>query len=119
MVVGKGRSRGSGKYWGGGGGGGLGVVVGRSSPALFLRMLSAALFSNVPALTSLTAACADLVQTFCANHGWVLQKASFSSSNKVLFLRIACPRLPLYSLSMVSLGSYRELLQDTENEHLQ
>ena len=83
------------------------VVVGRSSPALFLRMLSA-LLSNAPALTSLTAACADLVQTCCANHGWVMQKASFSSSNKVLFLRIAFSRLPIYSLSMVYLDSYWE-----------
>ena len=44
----------------------------------FLCMLSA-LLSNAPALASLTAACADLVQTFCANHGWVL----FSSYNSV------------------------------------
>ena len=39
-------------------------------PAFALRMFSA-LASNASALTLLTAACADLVVTFCANHGWV------------------------------------------------
>ena len=79
----------------------------RNSPPFFLRMLSA-LLSTAPAQTSLTAACADLVQTFCVNHGWVLQKASFNSSNSMLFLRIAFSRPPLYSLSTVWFGSYRE-----------
>ena len=79
----------------------------RNSPAIFLHMLSA-LLSNAPALASLTAACADLVHTFCANHGWFLQKALFNSSNNVLFLRIAFSRSPLYSLSMIGFGSYRE-----------
>ena len=60
---------------------------------------------TTPALTSLTAACADLVQTCCANHGWVLQKASFSSSNKVLFLRIAFSRLP--SVILPQYGIFR------------
>ena len=47
------------------------------------------------ALTLLTAACADLAQTFCANHECVLQKASFNRTSNVLLLRIAFSRLPL------------------------
>ena len=34
----------------------------------------------------------------------------------MLFLRIGFSGLPLYSLSMVPFGSYREELQGTENE---
>ena len=73
-------------------------------PAFFLRMFSAL----ASALTLLTAACADLVVTFCANHGWVWQKASFNSSSNVLLLRIAFSRPPLYSIRTLSFGSYRE-----------
>ena len=44
-------------------------------------MLSA-LLSKAYALNffPITAACADLMQTFSANHGWVAQKASWNSS---------------------------------------
>ena len=48
-----------------GGGAGSAVVMGGDD-------------STASALTLLTAACADLVHTFCANHGCVLQKASFN-----------------------------------------
>ena len=49
-----------------------------------------AFLCSAPALASLTAACADLVQISCANHGWVL----FISSSSI-------SRLHLYSTSML------------------
>ena len=58
---------------------------------IFLCTLSA-LLSNAPALTSQTA------DHLCYNHGWILQKASFSPFNSILLLTIAFSRLPLSML---------------------
>ena len=54
---------------GGGGGGGGGVGQTQCSTALFAMLLCTflAFLSNASALMLLTEACADLVQTFCAN----------------------------------------------------